>query len=227
MWFLYILGGLIALIALILFLPIRIKILVDDQQGLVIEVRILGYLYERIPEKIKRVRLSDYSPRAMERRRKKEQKKSSKKAKKVPLKTEQPSASLFSMPGKKAPLGDQLRFAAEFIRVALKRTLSHARIHVKEVMLTIATDDAAKSALLCGAASSALAALVEVLDTYSHLHIHHPEKFGVVADFTSEQCHARIDITAHLWLWQILDIEFRTAWESVSKMMQQKSKKKV
>ena len=227
MWFLYILGGLIALIALILFLPIRIKFLIDDQQGLVIEVRILGYLYERIPEKEKRVRLSDYSPRAMERRRKKEQKKSSKKAKKAPQKTEQPSASLFSMPGKKAPLGDQLRFAAEFIRVALKRTLSHARIHVKEVMLTVASDDAAKTALLYGAAQTALAGLAEVLDTYSNLRIRHPEKFGVAADFTSEECRAQVDIVAHLWLWQVLDIEFRTAWESVSKMMEQRSSKKM
>ena len=71
------------------------------------------------------------------------------------------------MPGKKAPLGDQLRFAAEFIRVALKRTLSHARIHVKEVMLTVASDDAAKTALLYGAAQTALAGLAEVLDIYN------------------------------------------------------------
>ncbi len=227
MWFLYILGGLIALIALILFLPIRIKILVDDQQGLVIEVRILGYLYERIPEKERRVRLSDYSPRAMERRRKKEQKKLSKHAKKSPVKAEQPSASLFSMPKKTAPLGDQLRFAGEFIRVALRRTLSHARIHVKQVMLTVASDDAAKTALLYGAASTALAGLAEVLDTYSNLRIRHAERFGVVADFTSEQCRAQVDIVAHLWLWQILDIEFRTAWEAVSRMMEEKSMKKM
>lgn len=226
MWFLYILGGLIALIALILFLPIRINILVDEKEDLIVEVRILGYLYERIPEKTKRVRLSDYSPRAMERRRRKEQKKASKKKKHAPANTE-PSASLFSMPKKTAPLGDQLRFAAEFIRVALKRTLSHARIRVNHVILTIGSDDAAKTALLCGAASTALAGLAEVLDTYSHLHIRHTDRFGVTPNFTSEECHARVDIVARLWLWQVLDIEFRTAWESVSKMMEQRSMKKM
>ena len=226
MWFLYILGGLIALIALILFLPIRILFFTSDKEGFVIEVRILGYLYERIPEKVKRVRLSDYSPRAMERRRQKKQKKSIKTVKKAPAKTE-PSASLFSMPGKKAPLGDQLRFAAEFIRVALKRTLSHARIRVNYVMLTVASDDAAKTALLSGAASTALASLVELLDTYSNLHIRHPEKFGVAADFAGEECDVKVDIVARLWLWQVLDIEFRTAWESISKMMDERSVKKM
>lgn len=214
------------MITLILFLPIRIKILVDDKHGLVIEVRILGYLYERIPERSKRVRLSDYSPRAMERRYKKAQKKLTKQRKKAPQKAE-PSASLFSMPKKTAPLGDQLRFAAEFIRVALRRTLSHARIRVKRFVLIVASDDAAKTALLCGAAQTALAGLAEVLDTHSNLRIRHPEQFGVMADFADEECHAQIDMVAHLWLWQVLDIEFRTAWESISKMMEEKYARKM
>lgn len=222
MWFLYILGGLIVLITLILFLPIRILVLVNDEEGLVIEVRILGYLYERIPEKSKRVKLSDYSPRAMERRQKKAAKQANKASRKKSISAE-PSASLFSMPKKTAPLSDQLSFALEFIRVALKRTLAHARIYVNHLVLTIGSDDAAKTALLCGTSKTALSALCELLDTYSHLHIRHPNRLGIVPDFTSEHSQAQVNIVARLWLWQILDIEFRTAWESVSKMMQQKS----
>ena len=47
-------------------------------------------------------------------------------------------------------------------------------------MLTVASDDAAKTALLYGAASTALAGLAEVLDTYSNLRIRHAERFGVI-----------------------------------------------
>jgi hypothetical protein len=222
MWFLYILGGLIVLITLILFLPIRIWISVSDTEGLVIEVRILGYLYERIPQKTKRVRLSDYTPRAIERRRRKASKQANKASRKKSISAE-PSASLFSIPKRTAPLSDQLSFALEFIRVALKRTLSHARIYVNRLVLTIGSDDAAKTALLCGTAKTALGALCELLDSYSHLRIRQSDRFGVIPDFTSEHSQAQINIVARLWLWQILDIEFRTAWESVSKMMEQKS----
>ena len=191
----YVLGILLVLILLLLFVPLSLSVKMNEQGDIRLRGRVLGICVYRSPKRVKRVRLSDYSPRALRKREKKAERARQKALSRAQKKkATAPSTS----PSSGEPLISQISSVAELVSLISRRTLSHARVTVDALAITVATSDAARTALLYGAACSALAFLTEALHQFSHLHISHPERYGVCADFSSE--HSRADVRIHFRL---------------------------
>ena len=204
--------GLLALILFILLIPLTVTVRLDDTGNTSVCLRILGIRFFRTPKPEKPVRLRDYTPRAMKRRARKQAKKEAKKAaKKKPKIAEAHSQA----PGTEASLSDKLSFVTGLAKTILGRTLSHARVKVYRLAVTVASSDAAKTALLYGAISSAVAFLLETLEQFSNLKIASGAPVGVQADFTEDKCHVDLHVRFHLRVIHLIDVAIRAMLQAV------------
>ena len=189
-----------------LILPLTLTLTLDESGQLRMKLHTLGIPLYRTHKKQKRVRLSRYSKRAMARREKKAAKKQAKKQKSAsPSEQKEPTP-----PHDKAPLTDKISYVTDLAATILRRSLSHARVRVDRLTVTVASDDAAKTALLYGAISPLLSFLLETLEQFSHLRIPQNAPIGVAPDFTSEQTRANIRLHFRLHVLHLLDIALHT-----------------
>ena len=182
-------------------LPVTLSLKLDESGQLRLKLHVLGIPLYRNPKKLRPLRLSRYSKRARARRKKKEERRQKKRAKRAAKGDATPTP-----PPHKAPLVDKISFITDLAATVLRRSLSHARVRVDRLTVTVSTPDAAKTAMLYGVISPALAFLLETLEQFSHLHISKNSLIGVAPDFTSE--HTRADIRLHfrLHVVHLLDI---------------------
>ena len=99
----------------------------------------------------------------------------------------------------------------EVTRVFLNRFGHHLHIKVRRLVIIIATPDAAKTAILYGAACGAVQCLMELLNSTVHLRLPNSENLCVEPDFISEKIAAEADITFSFRAYQIFDILIRSA----------------
>ncbi len=204
----YIAGGMVALLALLLFLPLTLTLKMDDRGQIKLCFRLIGIPFWRVPEKNRPVRLSDYSPRAMEKRRRKQQKQAEKQARREQKRQAKVTSPSPAIPQKEASLSDKITFVSDFVSYILAHSLNHARLKVTRLAITVATPDAAQTAMLYGALSPAFALLLEVLDHFTHLNIPANARVGLAVDFCAE--HTKVDI--HLrFRWHLLHV-LHIAW---------------
>ena len=185
-----------------LMLPVTLTLAIDESGQLRMKLHTLGIPLYRTHKKQRRVRLSHYSKRVMARREKKAAKKQ-KSAAASQAKTPAP-------PHDKAPLTDKITYVTDLAATILRRSLAHAHVRVDRLTVTVASDDAAKTALLYGAISPLLSFLLETLEQFSHLHIPQNAPIGVIPDFTGEQTRADIRLHFRLHVLHLLDIALHT-----------------
>jgi hypothetical protein len=220
----YILLGVAALLLVVLCIPLSLTVSLDESGALQLVGRVLGITVYRSPERERPVKLSDYSPHALRRREKREQRRRRKALKKQQRKRNQSTAKrkTASPPDKKAALTEKLDFIKTLAEAVLSRSLKHARVDVASLAITVATPDAAETAILYGGVCAALAGLTETLHQFTHLHIRNAARYGVAADFTSERTRADIGIRFRLRVGHVLDI----AWHALRRMIGRMLKKK-
>ena len=189
------------MLLIILLLPVTLSLKLDESGTLRLRLHVLGIPLYRSPKKQKRPRLSHYSKRAMAKRKKKEKRRQKKRETKAARSVATPTP-----PPEKAPLADKISFITDLATTVLRRSLSHAKVRVDRLTVTVGSSDAAKTAILYGVISQALAFLLEALEQFSHLHVSKNTPVGVATDFTSE--HTRADIRLHfrLHVVHLLDI---------------------
>ncbi len=203
---LYILAGIAALLILILLIPVRATVAWQEPSGFRLRLHVAGIRVLRAPAPEKPPRLSEYSPRAMEKRRRKEERAQARREKR----RQQHRGETSPRPPKDdAPLAEKLSFLTELIRTVIERTAHHVHITVDRLMITVGSPDAAQTALLFGAISPAVAFLCETLFQYSNLRIRHMDRFGVAPDFTSDRIRADVCVRFRLQVWQLLAIALR------------------
>lgn len=221
----YILLGVAALFLVILCIPLSLTVSMDESGVLRLVGRVLGVPVYRSPRRERPVKLSDYSPRALRRREKREQRRRYKALKKQLRKQSKSvdKSKTAPTPDKKAPLGEKIDFIKTLAEAVLTRSLKHARVDVASLAITVATPDAAGTAILYGSVCAALAGLTEALHQFSHLRIRDAAHFGVAADFTSERTTARIRIHFRLRVGHVLDIAWHTLRRMVGRMLKRKA----
>lgn len=220
----YILLGIAALLLVILCIPLSLTVSLDESGALRLVGRVLGIPVYRSPKREKPVKLSDYSPRALRRREKREQKRRRKAIKKQQHKQAKSAgkAKTASAPDKSASLGDKLDFIKTLAEAVLKRSLKHARVDVESLAITVATPDAARTAILYGSTCASLAGVTEALHQFTHWRIRDAARYGVAADFTSERTRADIRIHFRLRVGHVLDIARHTLFRMVGRMLKKK-----
>ncbi len=158
------------------------------------------------PSSNKPVRLSDYTAKAIAKRRKKAERKMAKlrkKEKKHTFKTEKPSA------GK--TIIQNLELIRNLLSSLLKASFGHLRIRSSRICITVATGDAASTAILFGAVNQSVIFLLETLSGFGTLKQSRRDQITVRPDFTADKTSADIRLVFSLRVWHLLDILFKVA----------------
>ncbi len=209
----------ILIIALVItaLLLLRIKIVIKYTDELVLYIKVLFVKIKLVPKKEKKIKPSDYTKKKLLKRQKKEEEKEQKKlAKKA--KRDEEKAEEKNHPEKKKekpPILDTIRMIKLLLAVFLKRFFGHLRIDLARLNITVASEDAAKTALLYGYLCQGVAYIVELLDRFTNLKKGRNAEISVAPDFTAEKLVADIHIAFSLTVGQALDILFRTAFAFV------------
>lgn len=192
---LWILCGVLLFLALILFTPIGVELLYDGE--ITVSVRALCFRYRVMPKKQKKINLRKFSKKRYEKMLAKEKKKAEKKAAKKAKKAasakedEQAEAKEGEKGGKSKLVSDLWSMRSLIVRT-IRSFIGRIRTERMRVRLLIGSDNAAKSALIYGAASNVAVDLQEILRTQTNLRRECEIAIGV--DFTSEKTIAEAEI---------------------------------
>ena len=211
----YIIGGICLFLFAVCMIRAEAVISFDGEFGLT--VRAAGIPIRILPKKQKKIRLRDYTPRAVERRRKKEEKRAAKKERRAAKKeAKKAKGASGKKEKKKTDVLATVRLIAAAVKTAVSRFGKHLRVRVARLHLAVATGDAASTAILYGAVSQTVAYTLK-----------NPAKSDVriYADYLSEKTSADIEIGFSLRVWQLLDILFRSGFSIIRQMIRANAEK--
>lgn len=221
--FWYILAGIAAFLCLLLLIPLSLTVSLGEDGEVRLCGRVLGITVYRSPKKERPFRISDYTPRALRRRERAKRRQQRREERRALRKGKKAKSDTATTSGKDAdmPLTEKISLIRDIASAILHRSLKHARVDVERLAITVATPDAAQTAILYGGVCAALSALTEALHTFSRLHIHDETQYGVAVDYTSEKSRADIRIRFCLRLHHVINIAVHTVFRAVGRMMKQ------
>lgn len=236
---LYIIGGIVIL--LVLFGLIRADLIIRYAEGLGLVLSVAGIPISIFPGRKKKIKLRDYSPKAIERRRRKAEKKAAKKAakaekkaKKDAKKAEKAESGAEKKTGSSGEEKEEkflsvpeiISLATSVITVFAKRFAKSMHVRVARLHIAVASEDAAKTALLYGAVSQGVCYLAALLDSCGKLKQANKADVRIYADYLKEKPVIDMEIVITLRNWQIIDITNRMLWTALKKFLKILKKKK-
>ena len=235
----YIILGIILLIALILSIRAKLNIRLDG--GLTVKggagpvILTLFPKKERLKDR-KRPRLSAFSykkhQRRLKREAKKEEQKAAKKAAKKLKKKRSQISDEVKKTSKKAEKSlpeklDGIFELVSFILDEFPRLASYIHTDVREMKINVASGDAAKTAELYGGGCALSSALLELLDCRTKMKKTADGAVAVNADFFGEKTSAVIDISMMISLFSVVRVGWHTLkWFIGQKIREAGSKQK-
>lgn len=227
-------GWLIAgavLVSIALLLSLRLHFLLQYDGDVTLKAGFACFRFTLVPNK--RAKLNDptLSPRkkrkllqklraaeerSLAKKEKKEEKKRQKKAKQAAKaakkkKKKSTAPQKAEPPKKKRSLKASLRLVIRLVRILLDKFGKHLRIKVKRLRLTVATGDAASTALIYGGVSQSVAYLFALLNRFSRLKVK-KNALSVGADFLSDKTTADIKFSLSISLAGLLATVFGAGW---------------
>lgn len=194
---LIVLCALLFLLALLLFLRVRLTVRAGD--AVVLELKILFLRFRLYPKK-KKIKPRDYSARKLARIKKKEAKRVEKSKKK---KQKHQKEHKESEPGAPLTLRDKLALARALCAALIRRTRKHLHLRAARLHIRVATGDPATTALAYGAVSQSVAYLLAGLDQLTRLKAAEPD-VSVYADFLGERSQIEANVTFSIRIWGLL-----------------------
>lgn len=196
-------------------------ILIYDGQ-LVLSLRILFINIRLVPGKKKVPNPEKYSPKRyrkmLAKKAAKERKKQEKSRKKLEKKKQTEASKKALAPEKKsapkkpkksvADILDLVGQILEMVKGLVRSFGKHFRIEAVRLKITVAGEDAAKTAMLYGMVSQGVAYLIEILSTITNFKAKHRENISVEADFLSEKSTADVHLIFRLRVWHIFAMIF-------------------
>ncbi len=197
-------GGLILLLIFLVLLG-TVKIRISCRDKLKVVLSVVGIRFTLYPDKqdkeaekdLSRCRNPERMLKRELRRREREAKKALKKAYKKQLKAQkrklekQQRKATQPTPNLKENLG----MITELVKKIYRITNGKLEIRVHKLLVSVGTDDAAKTAILYGATVQSVGYLIELIDSKFAKVKRNAKDMEVVADYTSGKCHAEIDIS--------------------------------
>lgn len=193
---LYILLGLIVIVAILLSIRVGLHIIYEDDLN--VYLKVLFIKYSIYPAKKKKFNIKKYN--------KKEKKKKSQSDIVIKEKSEKE---------KNPSLLDKISFIKEILSVFLKAFSKHLKVNLKKLHIIVATPDAAQTAITYGAISGVTAGIVELIDSYTNLKALNEDAIIVKPDFTSEKSEVSINISLSISVLGALITLGKTLWKSI------------
>lgn len=234
----YIFAGILVLLWLIGMIAARIYIVFDGVLKLYIKV--LGLIRIRIlpsdktlseDETLSEKQREKYRRRIYKKALKKKANRAKKKAKEQKAKEKERRLALKNR-GKRKPKPKEkpktkekrsIKHIIYLVKLALHATKAVIRkfgkyLYIKAVRIniTVASDDAAKTAYMFGAASAALGDLMALLSTLTNFKAVENDDIGVYADFTSDTPSFDLKLVFRIRLWHVLAIALNALFALIS-----------
>lgn len=192
-------------------LTLKATLTLEYASSFSVRLRVLCIDLPLFPSKKKKVDPRDFTPkkyrRMLEKKRKKEQKKREraqlKKQKKEQKKKNESVAG--SAKPKRSILGI-VSIVKALVEELPPRLLRRLKIKLHRAVVTVASPDAAKTAVLYGAVSQALAYIVAFIDHKSRLVYADDAEVTVNVDFLAEKPSADVKISISLRVWHVFDL---------------------
>lgn len=221
---LYIIGGVLLLIVLLCLLPVGIRIKYDNEFYLYAGV---GFIKVRlIPAKQKKIRISDYSERKLERQRKRQQKKDAKKEKKrsAAKETKEKKDSVLTARLKNfdtAP--DMIEQLYDMLSLVSDKFAKRLTVKFFQLDAVIGTDNAAKTAIIYGGACSLAGCISAFLDQHMNLKKRNEASIRIAPDFLSEKTtvYADVSMTVRVGGMFTFLFEIRSVIYEIFKLLQE------
>lgn len=220
MTLLIILGSLLLLIIGIMLLRIRITIEADTTAR--VYLKILFFRIKLFPKEKKPPKLKHYTPKKIAKReakkRKKAEAKFNKKLKKKQKKQQEKEKA--SEEKKRMTLSDiteLISLVLSLVKTFFLKLGKHLRLDLTKIHITVASDNAAKTALEYGAITNGVSALCDLLESSLKVKPKGTKDIIVSVDFLSEKPTIDIVASASLRVWQIFNIAFAVIIELVKK----------
>lgn len=192
-------------------LTLKATLTLEYASSFSVRLRVLCIDLPLFPSKKKKVDPRDFTPkkyrRMLEKKRKKEQKKREraqlKKQKKEQKKKNESVAG--SAKPKRSILGI-VSIVKALVEELPPRLLRRLKIKLHRAVVTVASPDAARTAVLYGAVSQALAYIVAFIDHKSRLVYADDAEVTVNVDFLAEKPSADVKISISLRVWHVFDL---------------------
>ncbi len=212
---LYIVLGIAVFVTLIALL--RVTLILDAEDTLTLTVRVLFLRFKLLP-KIKRPpNLKHFRIKAFRRRRLKEEKRFRKRelARAAASKKKEKKAEAVKAAGQEPPkrsLKENMAFGIDLVKYVVLRVLKtfgkRLRIDIRSIDITVASGDAAKTAVTFGYVCQGVAYIKELLDRC--LHVRYPEKregtIRVRVDYLAEKSTFKVHMAFHIRVWQVFSL---------------------
>ena len=211
----------LAVIAAALFLlgMIKISFRIAYADEVTASVKVLFVKLRLLPKKKKRIKLRDFGVKRFRRRLKKRLKASEKKALKKQRKAEKKKAKKEKEeqkireknggelpPKKKKSLSEILDLVKRLLRAFISRFPKYLRTDTARLVIGVASDDAAKTAITYGVTVQSVQYLVTLMREHTDFRVNKNAVVSVYPDFLSEKWTADIDLTFSIRMWQVLAV---------------------
>ena len=103
---------------------------------------------------------------------------------------------------------DLLNMITDLVKVVVSRFFRHLRIRVAKIHITVATGDAATTAIGYGAVTQAINVLFPLLESVRNFPKLRKADIAIRADFEKEEPETDIRLAFSIRIWQILHIAF-------------------
>lgn len=202
--------GILLLFFVFLFsLRAKLTIAYDGDFGM--SVQVLCFRFRILPKREKKGPHSMSRSKAQKIRKKLEKKADKKRAKKAEKQkkkqhekehpTEKPKKSL-------SEILDLISLCRKLAAKVIRKFFGHLRIDVARLHLTVATGDAATTAIAYGAVTESVALLYPVLESVKTFRVPDMADVDIRADFCADSMDADILISFSLRVWHVFDIAF-------------------
>lgn len=246
---LYIFLGIVAFFVFIFTIKIKVILIMPSPDDVSLTIKICGIPIRILPAKEKKVKLSRYSKKEMEKRRlaeiekakKKAAKKAAKKRKKEEKKRkEKEKLEKLRKEGKLPPEGQKKEKPYDPTAITLVDNINAAtaalgkffvrfgrrfRIDVSRIIITIATGDAASTAIMYGAAVPAVMALIALLEKITDLRGVDKADIHLRCDYLAQKTTVDVHVAFSMRPYHLFDMLFSALFAFLGKRKEIKDEK--
>lgn len=209
---------------------IRVRVTIEMQEELSLKVWAFGKTIRILPKKQKKYKISSYTPRKIAKRDRKAARKAAKKAErnaakraeKSKKKSEESKLTPAEIKARKAkkkasrpPLPDMISLLLKVLKLFFGSFFAKFHFHVAKIHINIGSSDAATTALLWCAVSSALKPILILIDKKSNLHGMRNADIKITTDYLSDEIKADIKLAFSMSIGALLGVLFKAGFSFI------------
>ncbi|MCI8589945.1 MAG: hypothetical protein HFE77_04460 [Clostridiales bacterium] len=194
----FILLGVLLFFAWLLCTKLSLQLLYTDQFYVYLKVYFLRF---RLSPKKQKLNLKQFSAKGIQQKLTKDKQKQAKaQQKKQEKQKDEDDKKSF------ATILDTVQMVAQIIKAIKDRFFRYLKIKITQFTFVVASDDAAKTAILYGIAVQAVQYIIVLLDEITNVEYKQNTSIAVSCDYTAGKTYFALDITLSLRVWQILTV---------------------